>query len=80
MSNFTTNIFNLNKTTTNIIDLACLMVKPEADFPEDIFTLEQRQHGAVILHIFVAVYIIGNFLISFYRNFKDIYYIFFLSF
>ncbi|KAI3351687.1 hypothetical protein L3Q82_020521, partial [Scortum barcoo] len=26
------------------------------DFPEDIFTLEQRRHGAVLLHVFCAIY------------------------
>ena len=49
----------INTTTPNIIDLACLMVKPEANFPNDLFSLEQRQHGAIILHIFAAIYIIG---------------------
>ncbi|XP_076595611.1 sodium/potassium/calcium exchanger 3 isoform X3 [Chaetodon auriga] len=26
------------------------------DFPEDIFTLEQKRHGAVLLHVFCAIY------------------------
>ncbi|KAF7667634.1 hypothetical protein LDENG_00054620 [Lucifuga dentata] len=26
------------------------------EFPEDIFTLEQRRHGAVLLHVFCAIY------------------------
>ncbi|TKS72285.1 Sodium/potassium/calcium exchanger 3 [Collichthys lucidus] len=27
-----------------------------SDFPEDIFTLEQRRHGAVLLHVLCAIY------------------------
>ncbi|XP_035223379.1 sodium/potassium/calcium exchanger 2-like isoform X2 [Stegodyphus dumicola] len=29
---------------------------PQAQFPEDIFTAQQRRHGAVILHVFGLVY------------------------
>ena len=59
-SNFTTLPMNRNETTTNIVQLACLIIKPESSFPNDVFTLEQRRNGAIILHVIIAVYIISK--------------------
>ena len=50
---------NLNN-YTDLVDLVCEIVKPEPEFPNDIFTLEQRRHGAIILHILAAAYIISR--------------------
>ena len=45
---------------TDLVDLVCEIVKPEPEFPNDVFTLEQRRHGAIILHILFAAYIISK--------------------
>lgn len=39
-----------NKTVSDLSKAAI------AEFPEDVFTLEQRRHGAVILHVLCAIY------------------------
>ena len=50
----------MNSTSfTNFSDSLCHILKPDADFPSDLFSLEQRRNGAIILHAFVAIYIIG---------------------
>ena len=65
---------NLNN-YTDLVDLVCEIVKPEAEFPNDLFTLEQRRHGAIILHILAAAYIISKlkFALYFYLNFTNFY-------
>ena len=69
MLNFTTSTITINVTTKSINEIACLLVKPESEFPNDLFTLEQRQNGAVILHVLVAIYIISN-LFDHFKNLK----------
>lgn len=59
-TNITKFPINKTETTTNIIQLACLIIKPETSFPNDAFSLEQRQHGAIILHVVIAIYIISK--------------------
>lgn len=39
----------------------CLpVIKAESMFPDDYFTIEQRRNGAILFHIFLAVYVLGK--------------------
>jgi hypothetical protein len=58
---------------SNASDSLCHIPKPNADFPDDLFSLEQRRNGAIILHILVAIYIIGMAKMS-----RIVFYLFFL--
>jgi hypothetical protein len=65
---------NLNN-YTDLVDLVCEIVKPEPEFPNDLFTLEQRRHGAIILHLLAAAYIISRLKFEFfcYLTFTNFY-------
>ncbi|XP_069700472.1 sodium/potassium/calcium exchanger 4-like [Periplaneta americana] len=44
-----------NNSTDEVTEFECIN-SSASDFPEDLFTDEQRKHGAVILHFLLAVY------------------------
>lgn len=36
----------------------CSEFRPQSEFPSDLFSLEQRRHGAIIIHFLAAVYVV----------------------
>jgi hypothetical protein len=54
-----TTTWNMPAIKVNSTDIVCHVVKPESEFPDDFFSLEQRKNGAIIFHILISVYIIG---------------------
>ncbi len=43
----------------NSSDITCHLVKPEHQFPDDLFSLDERKNGAILLHILAFIYAIG---------------------
>jgi hypothetical protein len=46
----------------NSNDIICHLVKPEHQFPDDLFTQDERKNGAILLHFIVFIYAIGTFI------------------
>ncbi|XP_075214666.1 sodium/potassium/calcium exchanger 5-like isoform X3 [Lycorma delicatula] len=47
---------NITDSKEGILDTDESVGKSDSEFPDDIFTHEQRKHGAILFHIFVSLY------------------------
>lgn len=43
-----------------IYEITDLVFKPESEFPDDLFSLKQRQQGAICLHFFLAFFVLSK--------------------
>lgn len=50
----------LNNSNQRVFELCSNLSKPESEFPKDVFTIEQRKNGAIVLHILAALYVLGK--------------------
>jgi hypothetical protein len=53
--NWNTPIKKLNNT-----DIICHLVQPEHQFPDDLFSLEERKNGAILVHFLAFIYAISK--------------------
>ncbi len=55
------NLSNISNFTTDHQCHHLIVTLPESEFPDDLFTLKQRQSGAILLHFLAMIYSIGIF-------------------